>query len=181
MATTPQGTPYFASGDAPDLPLVTQGLAQRIDRNNTSRQGYNAAASYSVATSTVFGVPGYGDPAYSYDGSDGSITYASGVFTVVNAGVYQWNGTVTWAAPSGTPAAHQRHIGVMVNGNGSAYIVTPGRDINHVPSGITVGFNHSSTGCLNLNAGDTVQLFVYHNAGSNQTLTEIVFGLSRFH
>jgi hypothetical protein len=111
----------------------------------------------------------------------GSITYASGVFTIGVAGVYSMFCTVRWMPKIDTASnISRRRVYFQVNGTD----VITGINDNMLQSGESLNAETytTATGQRHFAAGDTVQVLVFQTTGSTLGLTVdsgAEFGITR--
>lgn len=101
--------------------------------------------------------------------SDGSITVASGTITVQAAapGLYEIHGTVRLAGTSSAGVSTTNHITVtIVRGGVTLHFTGPLTSDATYSDGSDLWVKIPSVGPIDLTAGDTIKVSLYHNTGS---------------
>lgn len=136
---------------------------------------YPAAIARVTNTSTTYTAGTTQVAVNSYSGgvlfSSGAISYAGGIFTVTNAGLYVWHATVLWPAAS---AAYRVTQYVLVNGTSDS----GGEASMNFASGYGSQWL-SNTHPIQLAAGGTVQLALIGSTNGITNTTPLSFALHR--
>jgi len=147
--------------DAKALPRIGRQMETTVAQANTTT---GVAQWFTAYTTTLYNL--------------GNIAYAGGIYTVPIAGLYRWDGTVTWAATVGNSTGiGRRRLEVRVNGSPKDHGIFD--DMLQTGQSMNSSFVQSANGVIALAAGDTVQMGVLQSSGItlNGILDGARFGL----